>query len=648
MISTPHADSAESQDPLPRGRERADSTIAACLALFLFSIYLLSFSGQLYSQDSMSMFSVTESLVKRGEFNTDQLWTLFKARDELAADGESYAKYGYGASLFAAPLYALALALPGLGLVQTALLSSAVVIALTGALLFLSARRLRYSRAVSLAAALLFGLATPAWVYAKQLWSEPFGLFTLFAAFYFLLRFRQEGSGRDALVAGVALGLAVATRLTNVLLVPFFLLYGFARVLKDVRVRRGLVLFAAALALLGLSVAWYDWVRYGSPLLTGYRADEQFNTPLLLGLYGLLFSPGKGLFVYVPFLAVLAWAGGAFHRRARAEALLFLAVSVVYLVVFSTWYYWWGGTNWSPRFLVPLLPFLVLATAPALELIESERRAAGRAYAAFTVLVGVLVLFSFVIELLGITIPSLAYRLALLKVSSQPDADAIFRPLSSPLVGAWSLIKPRALDLAWIRHVGPAAEVDWVVVALTVALILLCGGMLVNSYRGGRMATGLVMGAVVLAFGLSLFSMYRYREDERFGGGDGYRAVLQTITAGVQAGDVVILNDDAQAPFLFNEDRARTRWYGLSRDPAQWDAATRALLERICGQYARIWFISDDSAATQPDPTRAWLEQSAGQGGALPIAARGTCRLQKAAQSDFQDGVHLTLYAGVR
>src|SRR5574341_415445 len=182
--------------------DRSDRTIAAWLGLFLLGIYLLSFSGHIYSQDGMAMFSVTESFVKRGEFNTDQMWTLSKARNEITRDGESYAKYGYGTSLFAVPVYALALALPDLGLTQTALLTSAVVIAISGALVFLAARRLKYPRGVSLVAALLFGLATPAWVYAKQLWSEPYALFTLFAAFYFLLRFHENGRARDALIAG--------------------------------------------------------------------------------------------------------------------------------------------------------------------------------------------------------------------------------------------------------------------------------------------------------------------------------------------------------------------------------------------------------------------------------------------------------------
>ena len=381
--------------------EQAEVPIAAWLALLLFGVYLLSFSGLLYSQDSISMFAVTESFVKRGEFNTDQLWTLFKARDEIAPDGESYAKYGYGMSLFAAPLYALAFYLPfDLGLTQTALLTSSTVVALTGALVFLATRRAQFSRGVSIRAALLFGLATPAWVYAKQFWSEPYSLFTLFAAFYFLMRFRSENNTRDACLAGIALGLAAATRVTNVALVPLFLWYGFAQDRSglprpDRSLRRRLA-FALPLGFIGLSIAWYNWTRYGNPLVTGYRADEQFDNPILLGLYGLLFSPGKGLFVYIPFLAALAFSAPVFFRRVRREAVFGILLFAYYAVLFSTWYYWWGGTNWGPRFLVPTIPFLVLMCAPAIEL------AAAKMHKPFTALFAALCTLSATIQF-GVT-----------------------------------------------------------------------------------------------------------------------------------------------------------------------------------------------------------------------------------------------------
>ena len=91
----------------------------------------------------------------------------------------------------------------------------------------------------------------------------------------------------------------------------------------------------------------------------------------------------------------------------------------------------------------------------------------------------------------------------------------------------------------------------------------------------------------------------------------------------------MVLDDDVFMPFFLNENRGRIRWYGLSRDPRQWDDATRVLLARLSRQYARVWLAYDDSNASLPDPTRDWLDQS----------------LQQIARHDFDDGVHLALYA---
>jgi hypothetical protein len=596
-----------------------DTYIAIWLALLLLGVYLLSFSGILYSQDSMSMFSVTESWVKRGELNTDQLWTLFKARNEIAADGESYAKYGYGTSLFIAPLYALALYLPlDLGLTQTTLLTSALAIALAGALVYLSARQLNFTRAVSILTALLFGLATPAWVYAKQLWSEPYALVTLFTAFYFLQRFRAHAHSRDALIAGLALGLGIATRVTNVALVPLYAWYGFGDAWHNARARRALGWFTLILTLILLSIGWYNWVRYGHPLVTGYRVDETFDTPFLLGAYGLLFSPGKGLFLYAPFLAALAFAAPAFFRRALRAAIFISAFFAFYLVLFSLWYYWWSGPNWGPRFLVPTLPFLVLIIASAIEYAQTHR--------VFALVFTSLCALAFCIQILGISVPMLAYYRRMVRLSPTPVLDMVFVPFSSPLVGAWSLFKPSVLDFAWLRIVDEQMQIDGLVGIAIGIFVLGCAAILSHSQRLVH-SRAMLLSALVLIAILSLFSMYRYRHDARFGGNDGYRALLQTLAREEQAGDVMILNDDTRAPFFFNENRARMRWYGLSRDPQHFDTATQALLERITQQYARMWFIYDDATLDLPDPTRDWLDTH------LTPITRYTF-----------DGVHLILY----
>ncbi len=61
----------------------------------------------------------------------------------------------------------------------------------------------------------------------------------------------------------------------------------------------------------------------------------------------------------------MAWP--AFWRRQPATATLYAAVVLTTLVQYARWWGWWGGWCWGPRFLVPTLPFLVLALGPTLQ-----------------------------------------------------------------------------------------------------------------------------------------------------------------------------------------------------------------------------------------------------------------------------------------
>jgi hypothetical protein len=238
--------------------------------------------------------------------------------------------------------------------------------------------------------------------------------------------------------------------------------------------------------------------------------------------------------------------------------------------------------------------------------------------------------------LLGIAIPALTYRLRMVRVSANPEMDAIFLPSSSPLVGYWGLFKPGAFDFAWLRAASGRVSVDWLVIGLTLAFVGMCALSLrafsakQSPSRDWEIASSrkMLLAMTAVAIALASFSLYRYREDARFAGGEGYRTLVQTVAHEERARDVLILNDDARAPFLFNAQRARLRWYGLSRDPKQFDDATRALLARLARQSARVWFAYDDVTAELPDPTRDWLDES----------------LRPIAYYDFDDGAHLVLY----
>ena len=206
-------------------------TLGFSVGLFLLAVYLFTYRGGFHSIDEVSIFAVTESLVKFGRFNTDQIawtqWTTSQAEAQgfFGQDGHVYSKKGLALSLAQAPLYWLALYLPDVGMLQTVSLLNAFITAATGLLISMFLERLSFSTITAVIVSLTFGLATIAFVYAKYLFSEPLAGLLLLLAAYMLFTYRQEGGLRHVAIAGLAAGLAVLTRANNLFLLPIFGLY---------------------------------------------------------------------------------------------------------------------------------------------------------------------------------------------------------------------------------------------------------------------------------------------------------------------------------------------------------------------------------------------------------------------------------------
>ncbi len=376
---------------------------AALWALFalLAAVYLVTGSGRFHIVDEVSLFAVTESVAKRGAFDTNAIvWTQWvnspgEVLGAFGPEGDDFSKKGPAPALLAVPFYLigwlssrLPVAALHLSMLQTAFWLNAVITALTGVLLARTVLALRYSLRAAVLAGAIFGLCTIAWPYATHFFGEPVSALAILGLFYALLRLRQTGASRYALLGGLAAGVMVTTSAAHaVLLAPFGLYLLFAVHQWARRRAQGaddwlrsatryllsaighLLVFAIPLAALAGSLVLYNLVRFGTPFSTGYHFEsgEGFNANWLLGLWGLLFSPYRGLFWYTPLalLSVLAWPG--FIRRHRAEGWLLAAVALVMVALFGKWWMWWGGFAWGPRFLVPLAPLLVLVLAPWLE-----------------------------------------------------------------------------------------------------------------------------------------------------------------------------------------------------------------------------------------------------------------------------------------
>ena len=111
---------------------------------------------------------------------------------------------------------------------------------------------------------------------------------------------------------------------------------------------------------------WYDAARFGSPLDTGY-GGQPFSHPFVQGLYGLMLSPGRGVFIYTPILILAVAVFPKLRGPDRVIASFAFVMLLARAVVYARWWSWWAGDVWGPRFLVPALPAFAPAIAAALE-----------------------------------------------------------------------------------------------------------------------------------------------------------------------------------------------------------------------------------------------------------------------------------------
>jgi hypothetical protein len=599
---------------------------AVCLTLCLLAVYMFTYRGGFHSIDEVSMFAVTESLVKFGHVNTDQVaWTQWttsqrEAQGFFGQDGHVYSKKGLVFSLAMAPLYWLGWIIPGLGMLQTASLANPIVTALAGGLLFLTVRRLGYAPRVALVTALIGGLATISWVYSKYLFSEPLAGLLLLGAVYAAIAHRQPRSGWRAVLAGALLGLAVATRANNLFVVPLFALYLAAvawsatptisyRAARLVSALRQLVWLGAGLVPPAALMLSYNWLRSGNPLQTGYDLTI-FSPDILAGLYKLLFSPLRGLFVYSPVLLLclpgLAWL----WRRRCAETVLLCGISGVTLLLFAAWTSG-EGLSWGSRFLVPLVPLLCLALAPVIE-------RARHGHLPVVVSLVILSVASLAVQVLGVAINPWVY-LGRLQAAlggefflERTAALSDFR--YSQIVGqleSWSLAN---LDVAWWQPGG----LDWLALGLSVMLLLLTGGALLwvwNCQMPTRSAIRPPTLGLAAAAGLviPLLLLARYAAtDRQFGPvGDPYTAALDAA-AGLPAQPAAIIT---VAPYHYhvamNRFKARVPLIGFARTPPPLPDTAQPLLERaLAGDTTAL--VTVGAAPAAPDnAVEAWLARVA-------------------------------------
>jgi hypothetical protein len=203
----------------------------------------------------------------------------------------------------------------------------------------------------------------------------------LFATLLFLLAALALFEKRF-LLAGLALGAAVAAKFLLVVLVPVVAVAAFAsRGLRaSARLAAGLAPAAVALLVTNAALFGSPWVTSydrgvsvasGQEQLVTHRA--QFDGDVARGLLGELVDPRHGILPTAPVVLLAAPGLLLLGRRRRQETLFTTAVFVTLVAVLAP-YREWTASHAGNRFLMPAIALLAPAMALALEHLEDRLR----------------------------------------------------------------------------------------------------------------------------------------------------------------------------------------------------------------------------------------------------------------------------------
>jgi hypothetical protein len=265
----------------------------------------------------------------------------------------------------------------GMALTFMTLFAMALPSAFLGMVVFLFAARFTSKDRYAFILALAYGLGTIAFPYSNALYQHQMAAFGAFVGFFLLWRVIHENANLNWLWGiGVLFGLATITEYPIVPFLGIIFIWAFIRMPNRIALYR-VVLGAIPL---GIIFAAYNYAAFQSPLPVGYEYSTNWQTehqtgflsltlPSIERLYGLTFSPIRGMFLLSPWL-LLAFPGFVWmwqkFKNQRGAVLVMALVVAGFFAYNAASIMWWGGFTVGPRYLIPMLPFMALLTAPAL------------------------------------------------------------------------------------------------------------------------------------------------------------------------------------------------------------------------------------------------------------------------------------------
>jgi len=431
---------------------RRGTTGIVCFVFFLL-FYGITARAKLQASDEAATLATGISLATEGDVAIDNLQWLQDILNigQPGRDGHLYAKYFPGNVFTAALLYSLTetsndqpynwnfkeIAPSNTG-ARIALMTNALWGALAMTFLLLALSRY-FSWRTTLMTVFIVGVCTDWWYQSRGFFSEIGAGAFLTGSLYFMTEDRPY-------LSSLALAISLLFRPTNLLGLP---LWGKTVWGKDLRkVAASVIFIIGSIMILGL----YNWLRFNSPVNFGY-GNEKFVFTGFDGLYGVLLSPGRSLFVYSPILILAIPGLWLMYRQARSMTIVCLSTIAGYVLAIAAWHMWDGGWSWGSRLLTPIVPMLGFFCAPVIDRLWHRRW-----------LAAIIVLLA----LLGLSVEFLALARDPIRVMNETVGTGSLKYTETihSIDNSWAAIQFRSLkswqicdlDAYWLRRLLSCAK----------------------------------------------------------------------------------------------------------------------------------------------------------------------------------------------
>jgi len=198
---------------------------------------------------------------------------------------------------------------------------------------------------------------------------EPLVAMFLLYSFYKLIIYDRYRFKKDIISAGMYFGAAVLTVSSILLLLPVFI-FVFSGIFLDRKIlkiikNKSLIFFSLPVLSFMIVILLYNYVRFGDIFESGYGSEihEGFSYPFFRGLFGILLSPGKGIFITSPILLCGLFIIKKNYNDYPALFKTGISITIILSLFYAQWYVW-GSSVWGVRFLLPAVPFLFLLLLP--------------------------------------------------------------------------------------------------------------------------------------------------------------------------------------------------------------------------------------------------------------------------------------------